>query len=282
MIALVNTRRRRSLLRVTPAVAMLVAVTAAPFARAQSTPPSTPPRTPPSTPPSTPPTGPVAAPETAPTQPAQIDPATGAPVPVQRIVLHTHQTLPALGPGHTETTPTELRTPGPGRVALQLEHSAPDADFSLVTGEDEIPRSMRRGQPIARQTVCHGNCLIYVPSTRPVRVSASVHGGTDVSTDVSPPPEGVRLRFQTPSRGALIASYVLYPTAAALAVGGTLAALLIQDSPTRLGSAIGLFSGAALVLAVGITTNVVAFDGTVRTQPVAPTSAPSPSPAGIP
>lgn len=189
----------------------------------------------------------------------------GQPLPVQRIVLHTH----------SEDEHHELRQPGPGRVAVHLHSDDEDVHYTVERAEDDIPRDLRRPTPTTRQApVCRGNCMLYLPTSRPVRVSATVNG-TRVSTDLAPPPEGVRLRFQQPSRGALIAAYILYPTAAALGVSGALAALLVQDPGVRLGSAIGLFSGAALTLGVGIAANVVAFDGTVRTEPI--NNAPTPA-----
>jgi hypothetical protein len=192
----------------------------------------------------------------------------GHPLPVERIVLRTGAT-PQRQPQD------ELHTPGPGRAEIRLESEGHDAQFTLDRAEDDIPRDLRRGaRPAAREPVCRGDCMLYLPTSRPVRVSAVVNG-SNVSADVTPPPEGVRLRFQQPSRGALIAAYVLYPTAAALAVSGTLSALLVQDPGARLGSAVGLFSGAALTLGIGIAANVVAFDGTVRSEPIArPTTQP--------
>ncbi len=194
----------------------------------------------------------------------------GHPLPVERIVLHTH-TPSEIGQPHDE-----LRNPGPGRSAIQLQSSEPDVHFTLDRAEDDIPRDLRRSTRVApREPVCRGDCMLYLPTARTVRVSATVNG-SHVSTDLTPPPEGVRVRFQQPSRGALIAAYILYPTAAALGVSGALAALLVQDPGVRLGSAIGLFSGAALTLGIGIAANVVAFDGTVRTEPIArPASAPA-------
>lgn len=190
----------------------------------------------------------------------------GQPLPVERIVLRT-------GRGERD----ELHQPGPGRVAVQLHSDDEDVHYTVERAEDDIPRDLRRPTTPARQEpVCRGDCLLYLPTSRPVRVSATVNG-TRVSTDLAPPPEGVRLRFQQPSRGALIAAYILYPTAAALGVSGAVAALLVQDPGVRLGSAIGLFSGAALTLGIGIAANVVAFDGTVRTEPINNSTEPRPA-----
>ncbi|MBL8682544.1 MAG: hypothetical protein JNK05_25475 [Myxococcales bacterium] len=195
----------------------------------------------------------------------------------ERIVLRTGADAPAdagarsaaqLGEAEIE----EFRRPGPGRAPVQLEHNGnPRAEFSLIQSEDEIPVALRRSRAPARRTLCRGNCLLYVPTTRATRVSATTDG-SDVSADLTPPPEGIRVRFQQPSRGALVAAYVLYPTAAALAIAGAITAVLVRDDGVRLGSAVGLFSGAAVVLGVGITTNVVAFAGTVRTQPLRPST----------
>jgi hypothetical protein len=182
----------------------------------------------------------------------------GRPLPVERIVLHTHTADPH----------QDLRAPAPGRAQVQLQSDAQDVHYTLGRAEDDIPRDLRRPTVTTQTTpVCRGDCLLYLPTARPVRVSALVNG-TRVSTDITPPPEGVRLRFQQPSRRALIAAYVLYPTAAALGVSGAVAALLVQDPAVRLGSTIGLFSGAAVVLGIGIAANIVAFDGTVRSEPI--------------
>ena len=184
----------------------------------------------------------------------------GRPLPVERIVLHTH----------TDDPHRDLRAPAPGRAQVHLQSDVDDVHYTLDRAEDDIPRDLRRPTAAPRTTpVCRGDCLLYLPTSRPVRVSAMVNG-TRVSTDINPPPEGVRLRFQQPSRGALIAAYVLYPTAAALGVSGAVAALLVQDPAVRLGSAIGLFSGAAVTLGIGIAANIVAFDGTVRSEPINP------------
>jgi hypothetical protein len=192
----------------------------------------------------------------------------GRPLQVQRIVLQTRATSEGLAQPEIE----EYRSPGPGRSPLRLESSAPGAEFFVTPSEDDIPRELRRPGRSERRSVCHGDCLLYVPTSRPLRVTTHA-AGTDISADVNAPPEGVRLRFHPPSQRALVAAYVLYPTAAALGLAGTIAALLVQDPGVRLGSAIGLFSGAAVTLGIGIAANVVAFDGTVRSQPL--TNAPS-------
>lgn len=182
----------------------------------------------------------------------------GRPLPVERIVLRTN----------TDDPHRELRTPAPGRARVLLQSNVANVDYTLDRAEDELPRDLRRPEETARTTpVCHGDCLLYLPTSRPVRVSAMVDG-TRVSADINPQPEGIRLRFRRPSRGALTAAYVLYPTAAALGVSGAIAALLVKDPAVRLGSTIGLFSGAAVTLGIGITANVVAFDGTVRAEPL--------------
>lgn len=196
----------------------------------------------------------------------------GRPLPVERIVLHTRT---------QDHTPLDLRTPGAGRATIQLQSTEIEnelVNFHIERAEDDIPRDLRRRDPrrasAERTHVCRGDCMLFLPTSRPIRISATLDG-TRVSTEVNPPPEGVRLRFQRPSRGALIASYVLYPTAATLGVSGALSALLVQDPAVRLGSAIGLFSGAAVALGLGIGLNVVAFDGTVRTEAVTPAAQPS-------
>lgn len=193
----------------------------------------------------------------------------------ERIVLRTGTTEQAattasatLGEAELE----EFRRPGPGRAPVQLEHLGPGAEFTLIPSEDDIPVALRRNRAPARRTLCRGNCLLYVSTTRPTRVSASANG-SDVSAELNPPPEGLRVRFQPPSRGALVAAYVLYPTAALLGIAGAITAALVRDDGVRLGSAIGLFSGAVVVLGVGITANVFAFSGTVRTQPLRPAPA---------
>ncbi len=200
--------------------------------------------------------GPTRTPTTTPTTP---------PPPAERIVLRTGQARAPAAPGHLDETPHELRTPGPGRAPLHLEHGDEDVVFSLITGEDED--SLRRGAAPTRQAICRGNCLIFIPHSRATRITATHASGHEVHSSVTAPPEGLRLRFNRPSRRALVASYVLYPVAASLAIGGALSLLLVPDPGVRVGSAIGLFSGAALTLALGVTTNVLAFDGMVQSHP---------------
>jgi len=175
--------------------------------------------------------------------------------------------LPALA----EPVIDEFRRPGPGRAPVRLEHSSAErAEFLLIPSEDDIPLSLRRNRTPAPRALCRGNCLLYVPTSRTTRVSARTDG-VEVSTELTPTPEGLRVSFQQPSRSALVAAYALYPTAALLGIAGAITAVLVQDPGARLGSAVGLFSGATLVLGAGIATNAFAFAGTVRTQPLVPT-----------
>lgn len=112
--------------------------------------------------------------------------------------------------------------------------------------------------------------MVYLPSSRDVRIAATAPGAPEVMTRVAPSQGGLRVRFNRPRRGALIAAYVFYPTAAALAVGGVVALIVQRPNETPV-IPISLFAGALALLGAGITTNVVAFSGTVDSTPYTPT-----------